>query len=177
MKSTACATSWPLPSSLSNERGRIDSCGLPVDELRTQAAEYVAELAELGRPRLIFGHGRKLNASFNALVEGAYAPKLNIGAALAWYDADGFLKRLIEEIEAQPAKSEVVLSAKDRDAKLAALDAELLVLEFEEEACIVANEEEGPVLSRRLEADARAVLGVLVNRSTPAAAKLERVRS
>jgi hypothetical protein len=53
--------------------------------------------------------------------------------------------------------------------------AEILVLEFEEEARIELSETEGPVLQRRPDADPRAVLGVAVNRSTPAAAKPERV--
>lgn len=160
---------------LTSERGRVAGCGLPFAEIKKQAAEYVAELAERGRPKLLFGHGRKFNVNFTATVETAFATKQDVGAPLAWLDASAFLRRLIEEIEAQP-RPPLTLSAKDRTDKLAALDAELLVLEFEEEACIEASEVEGPILHRRNDADPRAILGLVVNRIAPAAAKRERVR-
>lgn len=160
---------------LTSERSRVAACGLPLSDLKKQADEYVAELAERGRPKLLLGHDRKFNANFTATVETAFATKQDIGAALAWLDPPAFLRRLIEEIEAQPQPS-LALSAKERTEKLAALDAELLVLEFEEEAYIEASEVEGPILHRRHDADPRAILGVVVSRNAPAAAKRERVR-
>lgn len=148
---------------------------MPIEEVKEQAAAYVAASAERGRPKLYYGHGRAFSASFNALVEGMHAPRLDLSAALAWLDADATLRRLIEEIEAQP-KPALALTAQVKAEKLAALDAALLTAEFEDEACIEASEEEGPVISRRADADPRAVLGLVINRSMPAAAKLERVR-
>jgi hypothetical protein len=162
-------------ASLSSERSRVAACGLPLADIKKQASEYVAELVERGRPRLLFGHDRKFNANFAATIDGQFSVRLDIGAALAWLDAPAFLQRLTEEIEAQP-KPVLALSAKDRADRLAALDAELLVLEFGEEACVVASQEEGPVLQRRPDASPLAVLGVVINRSIPAAAKRERVR-
>ena len=160
---------------LSSERSRVAACGLPMEDLKKQAEQHVADLAERGRPKLHFGHDRKLNVNFTATVDTAFATKQDVGAPLAWLNAPAFLQRLVEEIEALP-KPALALSAKERADRLAALDAELLILEFEEEACIEASEVEGPVLSRKADADPRAVLGVIVNRDKPAA-KPERVRS
>jgi hypothetical protein len=165
---------------LADERVKVMRAGVPTADLKKQAAEYVAELARRGKPKITFGHAQPLRAIFNATVDNAFTTQWDIGAALAWLDAPAFLQRLVEEIEALP-KPELALSAKARAEKLTALEAELLQCEREEEALIEASEEgEGPAISRRLDADPRAVLCVSLG-SDPKPAqstkKAERVRA
>ncbi|HVQ69768.1 MAG TPA: hypothetical protein VMT08_19930 [Bradyrhizobium sp.] len=163
-------------STLSSERSRVAACSVPMADLKKAAEQHVAELCKRGKPKIAFGHGRDFRVIFDATIDGQFSVRHDIGAALAWLDRKTFLQRLVEEIEALP-KPALALSAKERADRLAALDAELLALEFEEEACIEASEVEGPVLQRRPDADPRAVLGVTVHQSKRAAAKPERVRS
>jgi hypothetical protein len=85
------------------------------------------------------------------MVETAHAPIQDFAAALAWAYPSAFLARLCEIIDAQP-KPLVVMSTKARAEKLAALEVELLTLEFEDEAIVEASEIDGPVLVRRSDA-------------------------
>ncbi|WP_234684684.1 hypothetical protein [Bradyrhizobium monzae] len=144
---------------LAAERVRVLQSGLPPADLKEQASAFVAAQRERGRPKLAFGHGQVFQASFDAHVDGAWTPKLDISAALAWLDPIAFEKRLHETIDMLPQPT-LAMSSLDRAAKLLALEAELLKYEREEEALIELSEEQGAAVHRRLDADPRAVLGI-----------------
>jgi hypothetical protein len=166
-------------AALALERRKVDRAALTLAELKEQAAAHVAQLRERGKPRVNFGHGQPFNIVFDAYVEGAWTARQDLAAALAYLDPISFLQRLIEDIEALP-KPPLALSAKARAEKLAALDAELLILEREDETLVEVSAEEGPIVQRRLDADPRAILGLIPGRRAspaPEPVKQERIRA
>ncbi|MET4629438.1 hypothetical protein ABIB83_006477 [Bradyrhizobium sp. I1.8.5] len=146
---------------LAAERMRVLQSGVPAADLKEQASAYVQTQRENGRPKLVFGHTITFQAQFNALVDGAWTTKQDIGAALAWLDPVAFEKRLHEDIDRLPQPT-LAMSSQDRAAKLLALEAELLACEREEEALIEWSEEQGAAVHRKLDADPRAVLGIVL---------------
>jgi hypothetical protein len=162
-------------SALTVERQKVASAALAVADAKLQAAEYVAKLVERGAPKIVYGHDRDFRAQFSALIDNAYTTQQDIGAHLAWLDPSSFLARLCAQIDAAP-KPLFAISAKQRAERLVTLDAELLALEFDEEAIITKSESEGPILERRPQADPRAILGVSILKPAVASAKAERVR-
>jgi hypothetical protein len=166
-------------AALALERRKADRAALTLAELREQAAAHVAQLRERGKPRVTFGHGQPFNIIFDAQVEGAWTARQDLAAALAYLDPVSLLQRLIEDIEALP-KPPLALTAKARAEKLAALDAELLILEREDEILVEVSEEEGPIVQRRPDADPRAILGLVPGRRAspaPEPVKQERIRA
>jgi hypothetical protein len=150
-------------AALQSERQKVEHCGLPLADLKEQAAAYVAGLRERGKPRILYGHARPFAVSFEMMTPGAFTPTLDFAAALAWADPTSFLQRLIEDLESQP-KASLSLSAKQRAERLTTLEAELMVLEREDEAIVCEAEATGPAISRRIDADPRAVLGLITNK-------------
>jgi hypothetical protein len=73
------------------------------------------------------------------------------------------------------AQLSLTMSSRARAAKLADIEAELLACEREEEALIEHGEEQGTPVSRRLDCDPRAVLGIVLARSKNL--KRERIRA
>lgn len=159
---------------LTSERVRVLQSALPAADIKKQASAHVAAQRERGRPKLTFDHGRPFQAQFDTSVEGAWTAKLDIGAALAWLDPDAFEKRLHEEIDTLPQPA-LTMSSDERAAKLLELEAELLARERDEEALIEWSEEQGAAITRRLDADPRAVLGIAIARTKKA--KPERVKA
>jgi hypothetical protein len=165
-------------AALMTERQKVMRAALPIADAKKAAAEHVARLAEKGRPKLRIGHDH-LNLSFDAMVETAHTPVQDFAAALAWADPSAFLARLCEIIDAEP-KPALAMTVKARAEKLTALEAEILVCEFEDEAIVEASEIEGPIVQRRPDADPRAILAITINKGKAApakpAAKTERIR-
>lgn len=159
---------------LTAERARVLQAALPAADIKKLASAYVAAQRERGRPKITFDHGRPFQAQFDTPVEGAWTAKLDIGAALAWLDPAAFEKRLHEDIEKLP-QTALAMSADARAAKLLELEAELLARERDEEALIELAEEQGLAIARRLDADARAVLGIALPSAKKS--KPERVRA
>lgn len=146
---------------LAAERVRVLQSALPTDDLKKQASEYVQTQREHGRPKLVFGHTIAFNAQFNALVDGAWSTQQDIGAALAWLDPEKFERKMHEEIDRLPQPT-LAISSDERAKKLLELEAELLMYEREEEALIEWSEEHGAPVHRKLDADPRAVLGIML---------------
>jgi hypothetical protein len=94
----------------------------------------------------------------------------NIAASLAYLDPSTFLQRIVEDIDSMP-KAALTMSSKARAEKLAALEAEILVFEFEDESLCEASEVEGPIVQRRADCDCRALLAVQIQRGKLATAK------
>lgn len=159
---------------LRSERARVLQSALPVVDIKKQASAYVAAQRERGRPKLSFDHGRPFQAQFDTSVEGAWTAKLDIGAALAWLDPLAFENKLHEAIDRMPHPA-LTMSSDERAAKLLELEAELLARERDEEAIVELSEEQGAAIARRLDADPRAVLGIVIARAKKP--KPERVRA
>ncbi|WP_234679828.1 hypothetical protein [Bradyrhizobium monzae] len=159
---------------LAAQRVRVLQSGVPAADLKEQASAFVQTQRENGRPKLVFGHTITFQAQFNALVDGAWTTKQDIGAALAWLDPVAFEKKLHDEIEMLP-KPTLAMSSDERAAKLLELEVELLKCEREEEALIELSEEQGAAVHRRLDADPRAVLGIVI--ASAKKSKPERIRA
>lgn len=164
---------------LSDEQRKVERCALPLADVKEQAAAFVADLRVRAKPRITSGHGQPFNAIFEANVENTWTPQKDLAAVAAYLDPAAFLQRLCEDIDAQP-KPALAMSAKGRAEKLTALAANLLFLEFEDEALVALSEADGPILPRRNDADPRAILGLIAGRRILPAkqpAKQERVRT
>lgn len=159
---------------LAAQRVRIMQCGLPTTELKEQASAFVRAQQERGKPSLSFGHSQTFAATFNAMIDGAWAAQHDVAAYFAWMDGPALERRLHEMLDKVP-KPALTMSSAERASKLAAIEAELLASERDEESLIEASEEEGPVIERRLDADPRAVLGIALANSRKS--KLERVKA
>ncbi|MGY4433699.1 prefoldin subunit 5 [Bradyrhizobium sp. F1.13.1] len=159
---------------LTAERVRIMQCGQPIDELKEQASAFVRAQQERGKPSLSFGHDRAFAATFNAMTNEAWTAQHNVAAYLAWIDGPALERRLHEMLDKAP-KPALTMSSAERASKLAAIEAELLASERDEESLIEASEEEGPVIQRRLDADPRAVLGIAL--ASVKRVKAERIRA
>lgn len=159
---------------LAAQRVRIMQCGQPAAELKEQASAFVRGKQERGKPSLSFGHGQTFAAIFNAMIDGAWTAQHDVAAYLAWIDGAALERRLHEMLDKVP-KPALTMSSAERVSKLAAIEAELLASERDEEGLIEASEEEGPVIQRRLDADPRAILGIALAGSKKS--KLERIKA
>ncbi|QWG13645.1 hypothetical protein KMZ29_02595 [Bradyrhizobium sediminis] len=164
---------------LTTERVKVMQAGVPIADLKAQAAAYVDALVDRGRPRIIADHRRDFEVQFRVgetWSDAGLAGRLP--AILAWLDPDQFLAKLNQTIDAMPTPP-FAMSGKARAQKLIALEASLLQCEREEEALIESSEETGPVILRRLTADPRAVLCLGINRGQAAKqeGKVERVKA
>lgn len=148
-------------AALRNERRKVQQAGLPIADAKAAAQAYVAGVAARGRPKIAAEH-EKFTVTFEAMEEGAYAPKPDLAAALAWLDPKAFAQRLMDELDAAP-KPALALSKKTKTDKLAMIAVNLAALEYEEEAMIVQSEVEGPAIARRPDASPAAILGVTVS--------------
>jgi hypothetical protein len=134
-------------------------------DMKRAAKNYVAGLAATGRPTITATH-EKFDLAFDG---GGFTVAPNVRAILAWLDPDALLKRLEDEIDAMPVP-ELTLSLKEKNERLAAAKAKLLVLEREEEALIEAASDSGQHVVRRFDADPQAILGVQIKRRKAVAA-------
>lgn len=127
----------------------------PVAEIKKQARAFVQRLAEQGRPAITAGYDQ-FEIKF---ATSSWSPAPNLGAALAWLDADRLVHRLEQEIDAMP-KPVMALTASERSEQYASLRTELAALERTEERLIDAAADDGQDIARRVDADPRAVLSV-----------------
>lgn len=159
---------------LAAQRVRILQCGVPTAELKEQASAFVRTQQERGKASLSFGHGQTFTATFNAMIDGGWSAQQDVAAYLAWIDGAALERRLHEMLDKVPQPA-LTMSSAERASKLAAIEAELLASERDEEALIEHAEEQGLATARRLDADPRAVLGIVI--ATAKKPKPERVRA
>ena len=153
------------------ELSRIRSAPPPRAEVRKGLAEYVARLVKQGKPRLVVERGKPFDVRFEDRAKDFGVHEGYLAAVLAWADPERFTERLealVAEIDDKGA-----IPTADQQRRIAALEAELLKLGFEEEAIIEAAFAAGVDLLRRGRADPRAVLGVAVAEMKPMAAAAE----
>lgn len=131
----------------------------PLPELLAQAQDRVNDLAGRGRPQVKVIGGR---VTINTTPEGAWPLSYDaVAAVAAWANRDAILAAFSREIENMPRIGEAI-GAEERARREARLRAELLALEYAEEAIIESGLATGADLSRRPDASPAAVLGVNV---------------
>lgn len=143
------------------------AAGLPPKELKARARAHVEWLAEQGRPRIEEGKegvsilwpglGPERSTTFEP-----NNPAQSPAAFLAWLDPKLLIARLEAEIDALP-RDGLTLNPKDKAAQVADLEAAILAAERAEEALIAVAIAAGFNVTRRPDADARAVLGVEIS--------------
>jgi hypothetical protein len=145
-------------------RGKIDA---------TKARRREIEFAPLPRVEsvslireTIAKSAAEWRADFSLSAVRAYPPA-PLGALrlddvpLAAVAPDALEKTLVAALDAAPRDYPDGLPARERPAALAAIDAEILALEIDEEQVICDAEQIGQVIDRRPDADPRAILAVV----------------
>jgi hypothetical protein len=155
-------------ATLSSELRDVRDAGLPIDELKAQAAKWVRSQALRCTPK-ITATQKKFDVTFGEQSSFTNPPP-DLPAFLAWLDPDAVTDLLCKEIEKQPV-AKLVLTPADRDRRMSELKETLLRLERSEEQLIAAAEQEHEqFVARRPMADPAAVLSVVVERVTAKAA-------
>lgn len=140
----------------------IEVAPLPADELKTRIVAEVDALAADGRPKIRrqdFGAGVSgvKEALFLRKAGGLYVSDV-ASPLFCWLHRDSLIERLHAEVDSMHLEGAMTDDA--RDEAFSHLLDQKLALAFEEEAFVVAAEQEGITASRRREADPRAVLQV-----------------
>lgn len=144
---------------LLQERAKILRAAIPKEDLKNAAALYVRSLAERGTPRIVAEHGKNFEAIFSSGETWAdQGITAKLPAILAWLIGEQFERQLFNIIDKMPEP--FALSASEQQKMLADIETELLQCEREEEALILISEAAEAPIMRRVNADARAVLGV-----------------
>jgi hypothetical protein len=145
---------------LGKERSAIRRAVETVDEICARADAHVDAIATRGRPAL---DGRGVGDQAAAL--------------LVWLFSDQIKKRMRGELEAR-RKSEpglLVLSAAEREQRLASIDQLILAKEREEEWIVREAEEQDTIILRREKASPLAILGLQVAKRVKASRPLAQV--
>lgn len=150
---------------LHRERERAKRAELPIIDRKRAARAYVDSLTKKGAPQIIATHDR-FDVQFSP---NSFTPKPDMAALLAWLHPDLFRQKLCEQIDSMP-KPTNALSSDDKKARLKELKAQVYQLELQEEALIEKAADEGFELARRSDASPQAILGILVNKTSRAAA-------
>lgn len=153
---------------LVSERFRVQQAGLPIEEIRAKARDWVARCAKTARPRIVATHN-EFAISFDVYDERASVPLHDMAAVMAFLYPERFLKRINDVIEQMP-KPTLAMTAEQKAKRLREIKDLLYGLEMDEEFYISSAEEEGQTIDRRPTADARAILGLVVDRHTATAA-------
>lgn len=150
-------------AALKRARAEVGDSPLSREELVARAKEHVLARAAQGvpyglhtvipgEPRLRSDRGR----SFKNEVEALFS-------FMCWFRQSDVVEKLTADIDAA-LEGKDTLTSVERNARLAELDVEILTAERDEEATICAALAQGHNVTRRRDADPRAVLGLEVGR-------------
>jgi len=153
---------------LISERFRVEQAGLPLEEIRAKARDWVARCAKTARPRITATHN-EFAISFDVFDERASVPLHDMAAIMAFLYPERFLKRIDDVIEQMP-KPTLAMTAEQKAKRLREIKDSLLLLENEEETLISLAEEQGQIIARRATASPAAILGLVVDRNKASAA-------
>ncbi|UVO28343.1 hypothetical protein [Bradyrhizobium arachidis] len=153
---------------LVSERLRVQQAGLPIEEIREKARDWITQRSRLARPYVTANHDQ-FTVRFDVYVENAPIPITDVAAIMAWLYPERFAKKINEIIDQMP-KPVLALSAEEKSQRLREIKGSLYELEVEEESLISAAEEQGHIIARRVTADPKAILGLVLNRSKANAA-------
>lgn len=153
---------------------QVQAAPIPSGEAKEKVRVLIASLAERGQPRGLgllveTGSMAEIAAPTQQVQTTGYASgggvtsnvfeQPDLLAFAAWLDPAKLLKKFCAEID-EFSDDEHALTDEQRTAKLEEIVADLLAVQREEEALIAQSESQGQVISRRTNADARAVLGL-----------------
>jgi hypothetical protein len=150
----AIETARAAITALRGEAQKVKAAPLTADELRAQVREYVAGLAERGRPQI---SGLAATVKFDWHRQSG--EKIDHVALQAWIDPDGLAARLTAEISGMLDQSQSI-SADAKAKRLAKIDRNVLEAERKEEALIETAHRLGIDAERRRDSDPLAVLGI-----------------
>lgn len=145
---------------LISERSRIQRADITRDEKKAKLKEWIARQQERAGLFIRWENGRPI-VKFSANIEGAHTAVPDVAAMMAWLHPKAMETRLLAMLDASPEPG-FTISTEDREQRLKELGRELLILERQEEAIISAAAEKQQTISRRPNADPRAVLGLTI---------------
>jgi hypothetical protein len=146
---------------------QVRSAPIHSAEAKAFCASYVEGLVEAGRADLhwlLDGGVRRIDWHDPAH-RGTADRQYGVDAApaaiahMAWMDPKAFLAALLRQVD-EEADDAIALKADERLKRSASIEAELLALERLEEHWVSTLEQDGAKVSRRPDADPRAVLGL-----------------
>jgi hypothetical protein len=152
---------------LLGERSRVERSSPTITEMKAAASRFVDQLATDATPRLIIEHGKGFSLAFGRGVIGEADPTPT--QVLAWVDPKAVIRRLHEQIDAQPKPTNQMTFA-DRKKRLNEIKDELFDLERIEQAHIEAALAEGTLIEQRPNVDIRALLGLVIVKQDKVAA-------
>ncbi|MGY4176778.1 cell division septum initiation protein DivIVA [Bradyrhizobium sp. USDA 4518] len=150
-----------------SERIRIEQSGPPRSEVKRRVKEWIERRGRLARPSVTATHD-SFSVQFQTYLDNATAPILDMAAAFAWFDPDGFERKINELIDGMP-EPRLALTASEKSERLRDLKQRLYELERVEEQILTAAEEENQLIPRRPTASPNAVLGIVVRSMANAA--------
>ncbi|MET3302625.1 hypothetical protein [Bradyrhizobium diazoefficiens] len=151
-----------------SERFRVQQAGLPIEEIRAKARDWVARCAKTARPHITATHN-EFAISFSVFDERASVPLHDMAAIMAFMFPERLTQRIDDVIEGMP-KPALAMTAEQKAKRLREIKDLLYERETEEEALVSLAEEQGQTIDRRPTADPRAILGLLVDRHSATAA-------
>lgn len=140
------------------ERDDLQSALVPHAELKDRIAAYVERMADAAdiTCRSLAEQGRIVGIFAG---EGLPSSRDNTLGLLCWLEPDRMRERMFADAVEHYRDTTLALSVADIRKRDAALTAEILDLEIEEERAIAKASAMGVEVNRRIDADPRAVLG------------------
>ena len=153
----------------------------PSSEAKQRMRAEIDELAERGKPRILNLINRREEIQWPTQTMHVVSQPIGDGdqsshlmslttpdaiAIVAWAHRDVLIARLDEEIESCSTDTEA-LTDEQRSVKTAAISADILAIEREEEVLIERMEQSGAMFLRRPDADPRAILGLSSDMPAP----------
>ena len=154
-------------ANLKAERHRVASAPIPASEAKILMRREIDTLAEAGAPDVSpYLEGGAIRWPVAPLKRGDGSvitfDLLDVRSLLVWLDRDRLISRLEAEIDAT-SDPDLAMSVQQRRVEDARLVEKLLLAEREEEALIVSAAKDSVMITRRPDADPRAVLEVADN--------------
>lgn len=141
------------------ERDSVRRAPLSKPEALGQIDALIAGAANRFEADAAFPYLARTCTNIGLVFEVALRGRDSMIYALAWLDPDRLRERMTQQLHKFWEQNPPGLPSSERRQRIAALDAEILKLEAQEEAIIVAAAEHGIALGRRGDADPRVVIG------------------
>lgn len=146
-------------TALASEKTRVERSEMTKAERKETIKGWVERQRERAKPFMHWQDGNPI-IRFDVNLVDANAPIRDTPAMLCWLMPGTMTKRLCEEIDAAPEG--LTMSKEDKAERLKEIGKETLACSREEEAIIAHAETKDSFIVRRVDADPRAVLGLVV---------------
>jgi hypothetical protein len=142
------------------QRSQIEAAPLPLDDIKHQVRQRVAEMGTRGDPYVDVSGGT-LIVDFQRLTADG---RRSIGDVCAWLFPSQMAKSIEAKIEARLAGGSGAMSIEQRRERLGAIKKQLDQAERAEESLVMMCVAAGIAVDRRIDASPAAVLGVKVSK-------------